>query len=289
MNISTWATDFLHYVEVEKGVARSTLAAYQTDLQQALKYIHRLETADDISEYLGWVNSGQFDTLSILRKLSTLKSFLKFLVREQLIQSAIHTQIVLPKRPRKLPKSLSETEISAAIRISGEQNPQFCRRNTAILEVFYATGCRISELLGLKASQFSNFNGHVSVLGKGNKERWVPLHQKAFSAVQSYIETERHALVPKSDSLWLNANGKPMNRKSLYCVVKNALLAAGIRKDASPHTLRHSFATHLLDHGLDIRQVQELLGHASVTTTEIYTHVSKSKLKSLYNQAHPRA
>ncbi len=286
--IPHWVSDFLHYLEIEKGVSKHTISAYQTDLNQAIPFLSQFNTMADLQAYLNWVNNSQFDTLSVLRKLSTLKSFLKFLVRESLIHCDLHSQITLPKRPKKLPKSLSENEISSTIAMA-RHSAEFPLRNTAILELFYATGCRISEMMTLRASQFLNNDGHLAVIGKGNKERWVPLHPGAFDAVQAYIKEERHALVPTTDALWLNGKGKPLNRKALYQLVKDALMATGVRADASPHTLRHSFATHLLDHGLDIRQVQELLGHASVTTTEIYTHVSKSKLKSLYNQAHPRA
>jgi integrase/recombinase XerD len=281
--------DYNYYLRMERAMSQNTVASYCSDVEKFLKsYGGRIEdvSAADVEEYLK-----ERDTLSErsqARVLSSLKSFFDWLVLEKVLKDNPCDKVDAPKIGRYLPNVLSEEEVTAiidSVEIRTWQNV----RDKAILEVLYGCGLRVSEAVGLRISCLYLKDGFIRVIGKGNKERLVPLGDMAVEAVEAYLEVRPEpADGDSADILFLNRFGRSLSRVSMFTMIKTQALAAGIRKEISPHTFRHSFATHLLEHGADLRVVQEMLGHESISTTEIYTHIDNSTWQKEILTHHPR-
>ncbi len=245
-----------------------------------------------LREYLTYLMRQEYSRKTIARKLSGLRSFYRFLLREKVVEKNPVKEISTPKMPKLLPKYLYQEEMSVLLKQPDVTTPLGIR-DRAILEMLYASGTRVSELVGLTVESLDLDIGVALVFGKGSKERYVPIGKEAISSLQHYLQEARPKLIMKSNkehpTLFLNARGGPLTDRSVRRVIDKYLSSASVSLKASPHTFRHSFATHLLDGGADLRAVQELLGHRNISTTQIYTHVSKERLRETYNQSHPRA
>lgn len=289
--------DFMNYISVERGLAKNTLLAYRRDLD---KYIDHLSqkgiktaakvTREHVSNFMFDLKKHDMSATTIGRNLAAIKMFHRFLVRENLAKEDPTTLVDTPKLWKRVPSVLTVAEIEAMIQAAcGKKDQQV--RDQAILEIFYASGLRVSELSDLKTTSINYDLGFVRAVGKGSKERIIPLGQKAREAVQRYLLKARPRLLKNkvNDVLFLSRLGTKISRQSLWAVIKSYARKAKIKKTIKPHTLRHTFATHLLEHGADLRSVQEMLGHADISTTQIYTHVDKERLKSVHKQFHPRS
>jgi integrase/recombinase XerD len=292
--------DFLAYLELERGLSRNTLNAYRTDLLQygaflAERHADALEVAPtDVSEFLAELATGNGHppcaAATIHRKAACLRSFYKHLRREEMVSEDPTAALAAPRRARKLPHVLNYAEVQQLLAAPRGSEPT-ALRDRALLEVMYACGLRASETIGLELADIDLQRGFLRAQGKGSKERLVPLGSKAVAAVNSYLRGGRPPLVGQRSEpkLFVNFRGGPLTRQGLYKIVQKHARAAGLEGKMSPHTLRHSFATHLLAGGCDLRAVQEMLGHADVSTTQMYTHLSGEQLKEAYFRAHPRA
>lgn len=281
---------------LEDGLARNTLESYRRDLRQFGEWlgatgVRTLPEAQqaDLEAYLAHKFAQQAKATTASRLLSSLKRFYRFLLRQGTIDVDPTLNIDSPKLPRGLPKSLTEEDIERLLAAPDVSRP-LGLRNRAMLEVLYASGLRVSELVTLTLPQLSLDMGVVRVLGKGGKERLAPLGEEALEWVRRHLAEARPALLGArtSDDLFVTARGAPMTRQAFWHLIKRHARAAGIVKPLSPHTLRHAFATHLLNHGADLRVVQLLLGHSDISTTQIYTHVARERLKQLHEKHHPR-
>lgn len=281
--------EFLEYVKFEKGFSLHTQQSYQKDLKQFRLFMRGrgAVSREKVSEFMKWMGQRGYSPTTIMRKLAALKSFYKYLRSEDKVKHDPTADIRLPKTPKRLPKALNERETLDLIKGARGQ-----LRDKAILELLYATGLRASELIGLKLQDVNLEASFLKCFGKGGKERIVPLGEFAKIALEKYMKEERPAQEKKNrekEALFLDRNGTRLSRQALWEIIKKYVKRSGIRSGASTHTLRHSFATHLLEHGADLRTVQEMLGHANISTTEIYTAVSRDRLKKIYMKAHPRA
>ena len=281
---------------LERGLSVNTLQAYQTDLRQTAAWLHaqrhtRLLTAKraDLLAYLGSLAVGGMTARTSSRRLSTLRQFYRLALRENWINIDPSAQIDAPKLGRPLPKSLTEAEVEALLAAPDPGSAEGLR-DRAMLELLYACGLRVSELVGLTQDQISLTQGVVRVMGKGGKERLVPLGDEAVSWIQRYFRVARPELLDRAvhDALFVTRRGGPMTRQAFWYRIRKHAQAAGIHKHLSPHTLRHAFATHLVNHGADLRVVQLLLGHSDLSTTQIYTHVASERLQNLHAVHHPR-
>lgn len=296
--MDTHLLSFIHYLTVEKGLAQNTLVAYEKDIEQFLSHLRsigcqRIEdsTRQQIVSFMSSLRRKGSSSATINRKVASVRSFYKFLVRDQLLKEDPAEHVENPKLEKRLPHVLSSQEIERLLEAPQASTP-FGQRDLAMLEVLYATGIRVTELVTLKKTDLHLQMGFLQCIGKGSKERIIPLGRKAIDALNRYILNGRHHLMKKAkktELLFLNHHGRPLSRQGFWKIIKKHALEAQIKKEITPHTLRHSFATHLLENGADLRAVQELLGHADISTTQIYTHVSKVRLKEIYDQAHPRA
>ena len=280
---------------LQEGLSANTLEAYRRDLEGLSRWLTARDTAlitatrADLLEYLsGCVGKGARPRTTA-RLLSSLRRFYGYLVREERIEADPTSLIDSPKIGRPLPKSLTEEQVEKLLAAPDVTIP-LGLRDRAMLETLYATGLRVSELVGLTLSQVSLTQGVVRVIGKGDKERLVPLGEEAVSWINRYLAEGRPALIKRrsTDAVFATARGGPMTRQAFWHNLKQHTRSAGIHTALSPHTLRHAFATHLLNHGADLRVVQMLLGHSDLSTTQIYTHVARARLKSLHEQHHPR-
>ena len=278
-----------YYLRMERAMSQNTVASYCSDVEKFLAfYGGRIEDvgAPDVQEYLSSRDS--LAERSQARVLSSLRSFFDWLVLENVLKDNPCDKVDGPKIGRYLPNVLSEDEVVRLIDSVGVSVWQGVR-DKAILEVLYGCGLRVSEAVGLKVSCVFLKEGFVRVIGKGNKERLVPLGEMAVEAVEAYLDVRPEpADAESSDAMFLNRYGRPLSRVSMFTMIKRQALAAGIAKEISPHTFRHTFATHLLEHGADLRVVQEMLGHESISTTEIYTHVDSSTWQKEILEHHPR-
>ncbi|MCU0809588.1 MAG: site-specific tyrosine recombinase XerD [Thiobacillaceae bacterium] len=281
---------------LEDGLADLTLAEYRRDLRAFGDWLEKERSRElnavapgDIEAYLAWRFARKTRPRSAARYTSSLKRFYRHLLRENLIASDPTLNLDSPKLPRSLPKSLSEAEVEALLDVP-DTDTALGLRDRAMLEVLYATGLRVSELVGLRLTTVSLDAGVLRVTGKGNKERLVPMGEEAVNWVGRYLGEARPTLMKKSqcDQLFVTARGAAMTRQAFWYLIKRHAQAAGLTRPLSPHTLRHAFATHLLNHGADLRVVQMLLGHADISTTQIYTHVARERLKQLHAAHHPR-
>jgi integrase/recombinase XerD len=279
------------------GLARNTLESYRRDVSQFALWLHEacgkplIEAASaDLLRHLAWqVESKRAKPRTTSRLVSSLKRFFQFALREGLRRDDPAADLDSPKLPRSLPKSLSEAEVESLLDAPDVATAQGLR-DRAMLETLYASGLRVSELVGLKTIQANLDMNVVRILGKGSKERLTPLGEEAADWISRYQREARPALLAgrKSDALFVTARGGPMTRQAFWALIKRHAARAGIRQAISPHTLRHAFATHLINHGADLRVVQLLLGHADISTTQIYTHVARERLKALHRKHHPR-
>lgn len=288
--------EFCDALWLEDGLARNTLQSYRRDLVQFASWLGKqhgkaLINADqaDIQAYLGYQFRKKARASSVARLLSTLKRFYRYCLRQERIKADPTLKIDSPKLPRALPKSLTEEDVESLLNAPRVERA-LGLRDKAMLETLYASGLRVSELVTLKLPQVSQDMGVVRVIGKGSKERLVPLGEEALAWIKRYLEEARAALLggKTSDDLFVTARGGAMTRQMFWHLLRRYAAQAGLRKPMSPHTLRHAFATHLLNHGADLRVVQLLLGHSDISTTQIYTHVARERLKQLHARHHPR-
>ena len=290
--------DFIHYLVVERRLADNTVVSYKRDLNKYLHYLTIVEnihsfndvTRIHIIHFLEHLKDTGNSSKTLARNIASIRSFHQFSLREKAVDQDPTIHIETPRSERKLPKVLSLPEVEALLD-APQISTVFGVRDKAMLELLYATGIRVSELINLNIVDVHLTMGFIRCIGKGNKERIVPLGRVATEAIQKYVETGRPELLKrkKSDALFLNHHGNRISRQGFWKNLKKITADAKIQKQLTPHTLRHSFATHLLENGADLRAVQEMLGHADISTTQIYTHVTKARLKDVYKQYHPRA
>jgi integrase/recombinase XerD len=290
--------DFEGFLKLEKGLSSNSVEAYQADVRKLVSYleIEQLpggpETIDHASlhQFLIWINELGLSARTQARILSGLKAFYRFLLLDDRIEKDPTALLEGPRLGRKLPEVLTPEEIDAILAMIDLSKPEG-RRNKAMLEVLYSCGLRVSELVGLKLSSLFRDEEFVRVIGKGDKERLVPISGKALKEIDLYLP-DRNSLEVKpgnEDVLFLNRRGRMLSREMVFMIIKDLALAAGIKKSVSPHTFRHSFATHLVEGGADLRAVQEMLGHESIITTEIYTHLDREYLREAILSYHPRS
>jgi len=290
-------SDFEHYLKIERGLSENTVSNYRLDVQKLVRYLEKhqmawgpLDTDSDTVQQFFYELAKSANARTQSRVISGLRSFFDFLVFENYRNSNPLEQIEAPKIGRKLPDTLSTKEIDRLIAVIDLCNP-LGERNRAIIETLYSCGLRVSELTNLKISDLFFDEGFIKVTGKGNKQRFVPIGESTQKFINLYRRQSRTAFPvnPKfSDTLFLNQRGNQLTRAMIFTIVKTLAQLAGIQKSISPHTFRHSFATHLLENGADLRAIQMMLGHESITTTEIYMHLDKSHLKAVMTKFHPR-
>ncbi|AKE41156.1 site-specific tyrosine recombinase XerD [Corynebacterium kutscheri] len=293
------ARNWLTHLSVERGLSANTLSNYRRDVQRYLSWLEAAKITDlesvaatDLEAYVRDLRRGGLAVSSSGRALVVARGLHKFAMLEGELDIDVAQEVSPPLTPKHLPDVLSIEEVTQLIDAipDGEYATPFDLRDKALIELLYATGARISEISALPVDEFSELTGVLRLTGKGNKQRIVPMGTKAITAVEAYVVRGRPSLAKgKSHALFLNKRGGQLSRQSAWAIIKQAAQRAGIVKDISPHTLRHSFGTHLIEGGADVRVVQELLGHSSVTTTQIYTHVSAENLRQVWRTAHPRA
>lgn len=290
--------DFFHYLQIERGLAANTLQSYQRDLASYLLYIEKKTlkqtwnqvTRGDIVSHLYQLKDDGKSAATLARNLSAIRAFHRFLLQDGIVKEDPSLHIETPKKDRHLPDVLSVKDVETILNIGGSKPLDI--RNRAMLELMYATGVRVSELIGLDIGDVHLTMGFLRCFGKGSKERIIPIGNSAIDAVEKYIQIARPKLLQKKtteNALFVNQHGKRLTRQGFWKILKKTAKEKQIKKEITPHTLRHSFATHLLENGADIRAVQEMLGHADISTTQIYTHVTRSRMKDIYQKYHPRA
>ena len=294
---------FLNYLAVEKGFSANTVGAYRNDLYQLAGFIEGMASAKGFKaewlsvdrnlliNYIIDLKDRNYSSATVARKVAAVKSFFAFLVAERKIQNDPTENISSPKVNKSLPKPLSLTEIDILLAEPAKSSTPEAMRDVAMFELLYASGMRVSELMDLDVNDINLKAGFVRCLGKGSKERIIPIHDRAVRSVKEYIlEARPHLLKSKEEqALCLNRRGDRLTRQGFWLILKGHAKAAGIKKVVTPHTLRHSFATHILSGGADLRAVQELLGHANISSTQIYTHLTSEHVRHAYDKAHPRA
>lgn len=297
VSMATLIDQFIGYLGNERGLALNTLESYSRDLKQYQEFLEKggSETLVSASQstivaYLMYLRKQGKATATIARRLAALKAFYHFLIKENVVDRDPTDALASPKLERKLPKVLTVEEVDLLLAQPDTKSPHGLR-DKAMLELLYATGIRVSELTSLNIGDVDLQEAVVRCRGKGSKERLVPMGTMAVNALSAYISQGRPKIIqdPKEKALFVNHHGSRLTRQGFWKIVKKYAAQAGIRKEITPHTLRHSFATHLLENGADLRAVQEMLGHADISTTQIYTHITKSRLKDVYSRTHPRA
>lgn len=290
---------FKDYLKLERSLSGNSIDAYLTDIDKLSQYFESINkpanlkdvTSNDLKLFITWINELGMLPSTQARVISGLKSFFSFLLLEQIITIDPTALLESPRLSRKLPDTLNIIEINQLIDAIDASKPDGMR-NKAILEVLYGCGLRVTELISLRISNIHYDSDYIKVIGKGNKERIVPIGANALKFIKIYIEESRvHISIKKGfeDYIFLNRGGTGLSRISVFTMIKTLALKAGIKKSISPHTFRHSFATHLIEGGADLRAVQEMLGHSSITTTEIYTHLDRDYLKGIITEFHPRS
>lgn len=283
---------FMNYLKVEKNASAHTITNYTVDLDVFKDFLgdKEIETVDHLSlrRFLAELRAKNYAKRTVARKLASLRSFFRFLFREGHIKKNPITAILTPKLDRKLPLFLDTARIDRLLSTPTDKNIAGLR-DRALLETLYSTGIRVSELVGLDLGDIDFISGVIKVLGKGSKERIVPIGEPALGAIRKYIDKRAGYKVEDRDAVFLNKSGGRLTDRSVRRALDKHIKTCGIIEKISPHSLRHSFATHLLDRGADLRSVQELLGHMNLSTTQIYTHVTMERLKSVYDKSHPRA
>ncbi|CAM2839877.1 MULTISPECIES: site-specific tyrosine recombinase XerD [Pseudoalteromonas] len=290
---SDFLETFLDSLYLEQGVSENTLSAYRSDLDKFCQFLKgeslMTVTSLDIESYLAYRVDLGLKPRSTARSISALKRFYQYFVREKRIASSPLENIAQPKAGQSLPKTLSEAEVEALLSAPNIEEPMGLR-DKAMLELLYATGLRVTELVGLRMEQINLRQSVVFVKGKGNKERLVPLGEEAMYWLEQFLKGGRAQMIKHAtDFVFPSKRGVGMTRQTFWHRIKHYAILASIESDLSPHTLRHAFATHLLNHGADLRVVQMMLGHSDLSTTQIYTHVANERLKSVHSEHHPRA
>ena len=290
----TFLRNFLSYLSVEKGLSKNTLEAYGQDLATYKNFITGSKLGDwggvkrdHVMQFMLGERKRGCEASTIARRLVAIKLFHRFLVRERILKEDISSVLASPKLWKRLPHFLTLAEMDAMLHAPDLKTPAGIR-DRAILECLYATGMRVSEIAGMKLPEINFQSGFVRCLGKGSKERIVPLGKKAIEACDVYIRKVRPKQKPLTEHLFIGNRRKGLSRVAIWGLIKKNAKLAGIQKCITPHTFRHSFATHLLERGADLRIVQELLGHSDISTTQIYTHVSRDRLKGIHAKYHPR-
>ncbi|HBA26113.1 MAG TPA: site-specific tyrosine recombinase XerD [Nitrospinae bacterium] len=288
--------EFVNYLTIEKGHSQNTIKSYKRDILKFVGFL-KYETIDEFSrldqkriiDYLMYLRDMNLSSASVARHLVSIKVFYKFLNNEKIVSINPTENIESPRLLRRLPDFLTTEEVDKLL--VQPKNDNMGTRDIAMFEVLYATGLRVSELISLKINDINMERGYIITFGKGSKERVVPIGKSAQEKLKRYLEESRHFLLKGKggDELFVNRFGGKMTRQGFWKIIKKYALLAGIKKNISPHTLRHSFATHLLERGADLRSVQQMLGHADISTTQIYTHVVRERLKEIYDKHHPRA
>lgn len=290
---------FIEYLQIEKNYSQYTIVCYQRDVEQFFEFmneqgIHHLHevTYNDVRLYLTKLYERKQSSRSISRKISSLRSFYKFLLREKKVKENPFALVALPKKEQKIPNFLYEQELERLFYVN-DVNTAIGQRNQAILELLYATGVRVSECCHIQLSDIDFSVSTILIHGKGNKQRYVPFGRFAKEALERYIHHGRRELLQKAKSahayLFVNARGNPLTPRGVRYILDEIVKKAALTQNISPHVLRHTFATHLLNEGADMRTVQELLGHAHLSSTQVYTHVTKDRLRHIYLHTHPRA
>lgn len=290
---------FCGYLLMERGLSRNSISAYRCDLADFIAYLKKYGktdfsevTRDNIIDFLGEHKENGMEPASLARRLVAIKVFFRYLAQEKFVPENITSVMDSPKLWRILPEFMSSREVEALMNVYAVNAKDFLAiRNRAILEVLYACGLRVSEVASLNVSSVNAENGVIRVLGKGSKERIVPVGHLAVQALRRYLTKSRPNLLrsPDEPTLFLSQRGRKLNRERIWAIIKEAALQAGIMKNIHPHTLRHSFASHLLENGADLRVIQEMLGHADIATTQIYTHVDQRQLLAVHKKFHPRS
>ena len=291
--------DFLSYIAVERGYSDNTLAAYRNDLSQFTQYLAGRTDVHDwasvgqdvIVDYVLNLRERAYSSATVARKVAAIRSFFHFLVAEGDIRQDPTVALDAPRVKKRLPHALSQDDVDRLLAAPGEVKGPKGLRDSALIELLYATGMRVSEIVALNVDDVNIASASVRCFGKGGKERIIPIYGRAVAAVRAYLDEGRVAYLRdrQNKALFLNARGTRLTRQGLWLIIKEYVADAGIEAEVTPHTLRHSFATHLLDGGVGLREVQQLLGHSNVSTTQIYTHVSTARLREVYDQSHPRA
>ena len=285
--------DFMNYLSVERGLAKNTLESYKRDLKKYTKYLKRKNITDpnnvtrlEVNNFMLFQKDKGLSMSSISRSLAAVKVFHKFLAREGFAKEDKTSLIDSPKLWKKIPEVLSRDEVELIIKAVYPRDT-LTMRDKAILELMYASGMRVSEVVGIKLNDLNLDIGFVRCIGKGSKERIIPVGKSAILAITRYLEKSRGKLSKQPNSfVFLNRSGNRISRQSVWKIIKKYAKMAKIRKEIKPHTLRHSFATHLLERGADLRSVQEMLGHSNISTTQIYTHVNRDRLKEIHEKFH---
>lgn len=290
MILMNYIAKYIDYLKFERKLSSNTISSYQNDLNDLYLYFNEEIITANYEEISKYINSlKMLNARSLAHHLTVINSFYTFLLTEEVIVKNPCENIKSPKLPLKLPNYLTETEVDQLLNIN--LGSHYAYRNKAMLELLYATGLRVSELINLQFNDIDLVNDFVRVIGKGNKERIVPLSDMAVKYLKIYLNEHRNMILKNriSNYLFISNALKPITRQGFFKIIKQECKRANINKDVSPHVLRHSFATHLLNHGADLRVIQELLGHSDIATTQIYTHVIDSKIKNDYEEYHPRS
>jgi len=297
----TWEftiNEFINFLKLERALSGNSIEAYKNDIKKFIQYLeakglsllpHQIES-EHLQNFIHWINELGISPRSQSRVISGIKSFYKYLLIENYIQKDPTELLETPKIGRELPKVLTVDEIDKLIQAIDLSQAEG-QRNKAIIETIYSCGLRVSELINLKLSNLHFDEGFIRIVGKGNKERLIPISQKAIKEINLYFEDRNKLSVNPGheDILFLNRRGKQLTRVMVFTIIKRLAEKAGLSKDISPHTLRHSFATHLIEGGADLRAIQEMLGHESIITTEIYTHLDREYLRDTIIEHHPRS
>jgi integrase/recombinase XerD len=299
-SLSSFRDLFLKYLSAARRLSPNTYSrSYRYDLNSFASFLETRDICDfkqvsktEIRDYISWCRKNGLSSRTISRRISTLKGFFRFMLAENHLAADPTSMIEHPKQGRSLPKTLTVNEVDALLAVTGklEQTEPLAARNYVMFHLLYATGLRVSELVNLPLVSFNRHSGNLRVLGKGGKERLVPVGEQARILLEEYLDHVRPQLLHNrtSPSLFITRRGRAMTRNRYWQILKDVAGRAGIKKKISPHSLRHSFATHLLENGADLRSVQLMLGHADITTTQLYTHVESSRLKSIHKKFHPR-
>jgi integrase/recombinase XerD len=293
--------EFLSFLSAEKGASNNTVAAYRNDLRQLATYMKPKEDGKSwekvdriiIQDFILDLKKRKYAETTVARKVAAIRSFFSFLESEGMISCNPTEGLASPRVGKMLPKAISPNEVDELLEQPCKRSTPEARRDRAMLELLYATGMRVTELVSLDLTNLNldPENAYVKCSGKGAKERVIPIHEQAAEAVQEYLEGPRPALVRNKNekALFVNRRGERLTRQGFWLILKGYARAANLREDVTPHTLRHSFATHMLRGGMPLRHVQEMLGHANISTTQVYTHLTTEHVREVYEKAHPRA
>ena len=282
---------FFNFLIIEKGLSKNTVKAYETDIKGFIKWINKNNKQSllnikesSVNQYISYLFSLKLKSSSVNRKISSLKSFYLFLLKKKLIRYSPFSEVISPKQEKYLPASMSESEVEKLLN-SPDASKEIEQRDKAMIEMLYATGMRISELINLRITDIDMNRSVIKVMGKGSKERLIPFGESASEALSNYLKIRKDSA---SKEVFISNRGKKISRVAFWQRIKVYLLRENLKDSISPHTLRHAFATHLLNRGADLRSVQLLLGHSDLSTTQIYTHIAKQRLGDVLKKHHPR-